>query len=283
MNEIAARGRLRKNIWAVCRQVIMVLASVCMLTPFVVSFMVSIKTGADVYSTSLFPKAVYFQNYYYVLKETAILRAFVNTIAYLIPPIGVGVIASAMAAYALSRLHFRGRNLIFSLLFATIMIPSIVTLVPSYVMFANFYKWVGTPLPLIVPGMFGGVMVMFYLKQFMLGLPKELEEAAMIDGMNKGGIFFRIDLPLCRPALIAQVVLSFTAYYNDLMTPLMYVNTQPQYYTVQLVINTLNSAYGSQLERLLASCILALVPTFVIFAAAQKYFIEGIAVSGIKG
>ena len=121
------------------------------------------------------------------------------------------------------------------------------------------------------------------LAYYVLGLPKELEEAAMIDGMTKGGIFFRIDLPLCSPALIAQVVLSFTAYYNDLMTPLMYVNTEPQYYTVQLVINTLNTAYGSQLERLLAACILALIPTLVIFAAAQKYFIEGIAVTGIKG
>lgn len=283
MTESVSQAVRKRQILGAVRQVIVILACIFMLVPFAVSFMVSIKTGADVYSASFFPKKVYFQNYWYVLKETDILIAFVNTIAYLIPPIGVGVITSAMAAYALSRLHFRGRNLIFSILFATIMIPSTVTLVPSYVMFANFYDWVGTPLPMIVPGMFGGVMVMFYLRQFMLGLPKELEEAAMIDGMTKGGIFFRIDLPLCSPALIAQVVLSFTAYYNDLMTPLMYVNTEPQYYTVQLVINTLNTAYGSQLERLLAACILALIPTLVIFAAAQKYFIEGIAVTGIKG
>ena len=269
--------------WRAVRQIVIIFACICMLVPFAVSFMVSIKTGADVYSLSFFPKKVYFQNYWYVLRETQILSAFVNTIAYLIPPIGVGVITSSMAAYALSRLRFRGRNLIFMILFATVMVPSTVTLVPSYVMFANFYNWVGTPLPIIIPGMFGGVMVMFYLRQFMLGLPKELEEAAMIDGMTKGGIFFQIDLPLCKPAIIAQIVLSFTAFYNDLMTPLMYVNTQPQYYTVQLVINTLNSAYGSQLERLLAACILALIPTLVIFVAAQKYFIEGIAVTGIKG
>lgn len=283
MNKTAISDGWKRYGWRAVRQIVIILACVCMLVPFAVSFMVSIKTGADVYSISFLPKKVYFQNYWYVLKETQIIPAFVNTIAYLIPPIGVGVITSSMAAYALSRLRFRGRDMIFLILFATIMVPSTVTLVPSYVMFANFYDWVGTPLPMIIPGMFGGVLVMFYLRQFMLGLPKELEEAAMIDGMTKGGIFFRIDLPLCRPAIIAQIVLSFTAYYNDLMTPLMYVNTQPQYYTVQLVINTLNSAYGSQLERLLAACILALIPTLVIFAAAQKYFIEGIAVTGIKG
>ena len=199
------------------------------------------------------------------------------------PSIFFGMISSAMAAYALSRLHFKGRNLIFSILFATIMIPGIVMLVPSYVMFANFYNWVGTPLPLIVPGLFGGVLVMFFIRQFMLGLPRELEEAATMDGMNKAGIFFRVDLPLCAPAIIAQAVLCFTAIYKDLMTPLMYVSTKPQYYTVQLVINTLNNAYASQTELLLAACMLALIPTFILFTVAQKYFIEGITMSAIKG
>ena len=261
----------------------MLLAIFLFVAPFVVIFFVSLKTGSDVYSTNIFPKEFYWSNYVYVLKETTIVKAFFNTILYLIPPLGVGVVTSAMAAYALSRLEWRGRELVFSILFATVMIPGIVTLVPSYVMYANVYNWVGTPLPLIVPGMFGSVMVMFYLRQFMMGLPKELEEAALIDGMNRGGIFFSIILPLCKPALIAQVVLSFSGFYNDLMGPLMYINTKPEFYTVQLVINTLNTTYAKQEEQLLASCFLALVPTFVLFAAAQKYFIEGIAVTGIKG
>ena len=101
--------------------------------------------------------------------------------------------------------------------------------------------------------------------------------------MLVGRLHCCIILPLAKPALIAQAVLSFSGFYNDLMGPLMYINTEPEYYTVQLVINTLNSAYGSKQEQLLAACFLALVPTFVLFAGAQKYFIEGIAVSGIKG
>ncbi len=273
----------KKRVNAVILQVVMIAITICMVTPFVVTFLVSVKTGSDVYSVTIWPKRFYFQNYIYVLQETTILKAFFNTIGYLIPPLFVGLITSAMAAYALSRLHYRGREMIFSILFATVMIPGIVTLVPSYVMFSNFYNWVNTPLPLIIPGMFGGVMTMFYLRQFMMGLPRELEEAAFIDGMNKGGIFFSIILPLAKPALIAQAVLSFSGFYNDLMGPLMYINTEPEYYTVQLVVNTLNSAYGSKQEQLLAACFLALVPTFVLFACAQKYFIEGIAVSGIKG
>lgn len=273
----------RRFIFTFGRQFIMLFATFLVAVPFVVTFFVSVKTGSDVYSTNIFPKKFYWANYLYVLQETTIIKAFFNTILYLIPPLGVGVIASAMAAYALSRLDFKGRDLIFSVLFATVMIPGIVTLVPSYVMFSNVYNWVNTPLPLIIPGMFGGVMVMFYLRQFMMGLPKELEEAALIDGMNRGGIFFTIILPLCKPALIAQVVLSFSGFYNDLMGPLMYINTKPEYYTVQLVVNTLNSEYGAKQERLLAACFLALVPTFALFACAQKYFIEGIAVTGIKG
>lgn len=274
---------IKQKVFAVFTQVLMIFAVVCLVAPFIVTFFVSVKSGSDVYSVKIFPKKFHWENYLYVLKETTILKAFFNTILYLIPPIGVGVISSAMAAYALSRLRYKGRELIFSILFATLMIPGIVTLVPSYVMFANFYHWINTPLPLMIPGMFGGVMVMFYLRQFMLGLPKELEEAAFIDGMNRGRIFFSIILPLCKPALIAQVVLSFAGFYNDLMGPLMYVNTKPEYYTVQLVINTLNSAYGARQEYLLAACFLALLPTFVIFAFGQRYFIEGIAVSGIKG
>lgn len=261
----------------------MIAAVLCMVMPFFVTFMVTFKTGSDVYRTNIFPTKFYWKNYAYVLKNTTIIKAFFNTIAYIIPPLFVGVICSAMAAYALSRIPFKGRELVFSALFATVMIPGIITLIPSYVMFANFYHWVNTPLPLIIPGMFGGVMVMFYLRQFMMGLPKELEEAAFIDGMNRGGVFFKIILPLSKPALIAQVVLSFSGFYNDLMGPLMYINTAPKYYTVQLVVNTLNSEYGAVQERLLAACFLALVPTFVIFAVAQKYFIEGMAVSGIKG
>lgn len=280
--------KINSHIWeqrafVVIRHIIMLFAVFCLAAPFVIAFFVSVKTGTDVYSTTLLPKKFYWQNYWYVLEKTTIIKAFFNTILYLIPPLGVGVITSAMAAYALSRLEWKGRELVFSILFATVMIPGVVTLIPSYVMFANVYNWVNTPLPLIIPGMFGGVMVMFYLRQFMMGLPKELEEAALIDGMNRGGIFFSIILPLCKPALIAQVVLSFSGFYNDLMGPLMYINTKPELYTVQLVINTLNTTYAKQEEQLLASCFLALIPTFVLFAAAQKYFIEGIAVTGIKG
>ena len=268
--------------YAIFRQAVMIIATFCFLAPFVIVFMVSLKTGSDVYSTTIFPKKATLDNYAYVFSSTSILKSFSNTIFYVALPLLVGVLTSSMASYALGRLKFKGSEIIFSVLFATVLITGIITLVPSYVMFANFYHWVGTPLPLIVPGMFGGVMVMFYLRQYMLGLPYELEEAAFIDGLNRGGIFFKIILPLCKPAIIAQLVLSFTGFYNDLMTPLMYINTKPELWTVQLVINSLNSEYGALQERLLAACIIALLPTFVLFAVAQRSFIDGIAVSGNK-
>ena len=262
---------------------VLTIGAIFVIVPFLYGFLVSVKSSSDAMSTTILPREWHFENYAYVLQNTTMPRAFLNTMIYILPPMIVGVLTSAMAAYAFARLYFPGKNVIFSVMFSTIVIPGIMLLVPSYIVFSKFYGWAGTALPIMVPGMFGSVMVMFYLRQFIRTIPKQLEEAALLDGMNKGRIFMSIIIPLIRPALIAQFILSFNGAFNDLVGPLMYLGTNQNLYTVQLVINSLNTAYGAQIELLLSASFLALVPTFILFAVAQNYFVEGIAMSGLKG
>ena len=162
------------------------------------------------------------------------------------------------------------------------LIPGIITLIPSYIMFTNVYKWLNTPLPLIIPGLFGGVGTMFFLVQFMRGLPNELNEAATIDGANHAVIFFRIILPLSIPALIPQIVLSFTGAYNDYMGPLLYVGTTKELWTIQLSMANLQSSYNSSYTLMMAGSMIALIPTLIIFVFSQRFLVEGITITGLK-
>ncbi len=211
-------------------------------------------------------------------------RAFLNTMAYVSPPILVGVISSAMAAYSFARIDFKGKNIIFFILLGTMVIPGIITMVPSFLMFQTigWTKDALSALPIIVPGMFGSAMTMFFLYQYFRTLPKELEEAAEIDGMNKFAIFFKIILPLSIPALITQIILSFNGAYNDYMGPLLYVNNNPSTKTMQLLIVSTQSSNNSPYPLMMAASIIGLVPTLVLYLFAQKYFVEGIAMTGMK-
>ncbi len=259
--------------------------AVMVLFPFLYAFLLSFKTGDDVFRASPIPHPFVFKNYKRVLSDGDInlIGSFFNSLLYAIAPITVGVLTSTMAAYALSRLHFRGRDKIFGILFATMCIPGVITLVPSYVLFARLYGWTDTPLPLIIPGMFGSVGVMFFLRQFLLTLPKEIEEAGILDGLNKGGVFFRLIMPLSWPAMLAQFLLAFNGAYNDFMAPLMYLGSNKSRFTIQLTIYSMYSSNVRQMEVIMAGCMLALLPSILLFAFAQKYFMgSGISVDGLK-
>ena len=228
------------------------------------------------------PKPITGQNYADVFERVDIARSFLNTFMYIIPPIFAGMLSSAMAAFVFSKLKFPGHKVVFYLMLSTMLIPGIITLIPSYIMYANVYKWLNTPLPLIIPGLFGGVGTMFFLVQFMRGLPDEMTEAALIDGANQPIIFFRIILPLSVPALIPQIVLSFTGAYNDYMGPLLYVGTVKQFWTIQLAMANLQSSYNSSYTLMMAGSMIALIPTLIIFIFSQRFLVDGITITGLK-
>ncbi len=224
-----------------------------------------------------------FENYEYIFENYNLIRGLINTLCYTIPPIAVGMFSSALAAYSFARFEFPGKKAVFFSMLSTVVLPGVITLIPSYVMMAKFYHWTGTPLPLIIPGMFGSVMTMFFVYQFFRTLPKELDEAARIDGMGWFGIFVKIVLPLSKSVLITQILLSFAGAYNDYLGPLMYVGTVEKYKTLQLIISTINTSQYVRHTYTMAGSVAAMLPIFVLFAFAQKYFVDGIVLTGIKG
>lgn len=252
------------------------------IIPFAQLVLSSFKGPTEVEKNIVFPTEWKFSNYLAVFKETVILHSFINTFMYIIPPVVFGTFMSALCAYGFARLRFPGKKAIFTSMMATLVIPNIIIMVPAYVMFANFYKWLGTPLPVVVPGMFGGTVCMFFMLQFIRTIPVEMEEAAMIDGLSRPGIFVNVVFPLMIPAYVAQVILSFSGQYNDYLTPLLYLGNRQDLFTVQLAINQMNSAYNIETQKLLAACVIALVPTIILFLCAQKSFTEGITLTGLK-
>lgn len=261
---------------------VLIIVALMIILPFVQMILSSLKPATEIFLPHWIPKKWEFGNYAYVFKETVMLRAFGNTFLYILPPVILGTFMSTLCAYGFARIKFPGKNAFFICMMATLVIPNIIILIPAYVLFANFYNWVGTPLPVIIPGMFGSTVVMFFLMQFIRMLPQDIEEAARIDGLGRGGIFIYIILPLSLPAIITQLILSFNAAYNDYLTPLLYLGSNTKLYTVQLAINSLNAPWVREIEKLLAGCVIALFPTFILFACAQKYFVEGIAITGLK-
>jgi multiple sugar transport system permease protein len=217
--------------------------------------------------------------------DGSFLQALGNTFYYIFPPVVFGLLNSALAGYAFARINFRGRKIAFYLILSTMVIPGIIVTFPSYLLFIQVYKvndWF--PLfPILIPGAFGGVITTFFLKQYFSTLPYELEEAAAIDGAGRIKTFFRIIVPVSSPALITQLLLGFNGCYNDYLGPLLYLGGKPSLYTVQLYVCGLSTAYNKSYPLLMAGSILALLPVLILYIFGQKFFVQGIVMTGIKG
>jgi multiple sugar transport system permease protein len=199
---------------------------------------------------------------------------------------GIGTLAtvasSAFVAYAFAKLRFVGRDFWFSVMLLTLMLPGQVLMIPQYIVFSKL-GWINTFLPLLVPRFFGSAFFIFLIVQFMKGLPPELDEAAEIDGCSKFGIFFRIVLPLIQPALITSAIFSFYWTWEDFMGPLIYLQN-PRLYTVSLAIRAFSDpSAGTNWGAIFAMSTLSPVPVFVIFVSFQRYLVQGISTTGLKG
>ena len=212
-------------------------------------------------------------------------QAVMNSFIYAIIPTVVGILSAAVAAYAFSKLKFKGRDLMYSLLIMTMMMPGCVTMATSYLVYDRI-GWTDymmpLPLPLIVPGLFGTAACTMFLREFFMGIPDGLLEAAKIDGAGRWKSFLYIMLPLAKPALMAQFILGFITKFNDYMGPLIYLQN-PERYTVQIALNALNTG-NADLAVLASAGVLALVPMLVLYIVFQKQIINGISISsGLKG
>ncbi|XID90492.1 carbohydrate ABC transporter permease [Paenibacillaceae bacterium WGS1546] len=288
-NTATAKGVLhrRKRTNELVRQIFAYLfltaGSLVMAIPFLWMLSTSLKPQGREFEMPprWIPEAFEWSNYVFVLTEANLLKGFVNTLLVIALPCLVGLFTNALAAYAFARMDFPARNVLFTLLLATMMIPGVVTMIPTFILFKHI-GWIDSWLPLMVPGMFGAAAGVFLLRQFFMTIPKELEEAAKVDGMNPFHIFVRIMLPLSKPAVITQGLLGFLAGYNDFLGPLIYINS-PDKFTLQLVLASFQGFYTAQWTYIMAGSVLALIPSLLLFFFAQKYFVEGITLTGMKG
>ena len=270
----------------------LVLFALWILLPFSLVLITSFKSVIEANSLDFkwWPEEFTFQGYKKLFEYdmgTAyegvplIISGFINTLWIVIPPTILGLFSSAISAYAFSKLKFKYRDKMFSLLLATMMIPGTILLTPTFIIY-NEINWVNTPLPLMIPGMFGTATCVFFMRQFYSGIPGELIEAAKIDGMSYFGIFFKIMVPLSVPALSAQALLGFIGGYNDYLGPLIYLQDQ-ELYTLQITMNQLKSYFaGKNIPAMMAATVVSIVPTIVLYIIAQKRFVEGVATSGMK-
>lgn len=191
------------------------------------------------------------------------------------------VLSSAVAAYGFSRIKWRGRDTLFLVVLATMMIPFTVIMAPQYLLYKHM-GWIGTFAPLWVPAWFGGAFTVFLLRQFFLGIPKELDEAAQLDGCSHWGSFWRIILPLAKPALAVAALLQFIASWNDFLAPLVFINQQKQYTLMMGLALYERQHGGTPWNHVMAASFITMAPVLVLFLFTQRALIEGVATQGLK-
>lgn len=223
-------------------------------------------------------KAVLFKK----MGGTSVVRGLWNTLWIYVPGLIVGLFMSAMSAFSFAKLRFRGKNFMFSILMATMMIPNCMSTIASFLVFDNI-GWVNTPFPLMIPRMFGAIGVVFFLRQYFMGIPDDLVGAARIDGLGSFGIFVKIMIGVAAPALIAQFILTFIGAYNDYMGPLIYLQDASMY-TLQIALAYFADVYTQNWPLRMAGCVVAMLPLIILYFISQRYILKGIAISsGLKG
>jgi len=277
----------RKNIPALIRQLILLVLIAVMIYPVLWMVSSSLKESSQVFvqAHSLIPESLHFENYVEGWKGfggISFTTFYLNTFYVVIVSTIGSVISSTIIAYGFSRIRFVGRNVWFVCMLLTMMLPFEVIMIPQYIMF-NWFGWLNTYWPLIMPTFFGTPFFVFLIMQFIRSIPYELDEAATIDGCNRYTIFIRIIVPLIVPAMTTSAIFSFYWRWDDFMGPLLYLNN-PSKYTISLALKMFADPdtvtnWGS----MFAMSALSLVPVIVVFFAFQKYIVEGISTSGLKG
>jgi multiple sugar transport system permease protein len=253
-----------------------------MLAPFLWMISTSLMGELDVFRfpPRFLPSSYRWQNYPDAMTMQPFGRYFLNTAIVATVSVLSQLMFCSMAAYAFARLRFLGRDRLFAVYLATMMIPGIVTLIPSFLLITTF-GWMNTYLALVAPSL-SSVWGIFLLRQFFMTIPRDLEDAARVDGASELMIFWRIILPLSRPALATLAIFAFMASWKDFLWPLIVTN-RTDMRTVEVGIAGFNSLYATDWPHQMAAAVLVMLPVIVVFFAAQKYFVRGITMSGLKG
>lgn len=263
----------------------MLVGGATMVLPFLWMLSTSLKQSQYVYAfpPQWIPDPVDWANYVEIWNVVPLAQGLLNSVVVAVLVVVFGTFSSTMAAFAFAKLDFPHKDKLFLALLATMMVPLVVLLIPQFLIYARI-GWIDTPLPLIIPASLGNVLMVFFLRQYMTGLSNELMDAAKIDGAGYFRIYWNIFLPLCKPAIAANVIIVFMATWNDYIGPLIFTNS-PKNSTVQLVIASLQSYYAEQTDfpMIMVASVVAVLPVLIVFIALQRYFVDSFALSGIKG
>ena len=264
--------------------IVLLLVAVIMVFPLIYMVATSFMTKNQILSGqfSVIPDPVLIGKYAEVLSKGQFISGILNTIKVEIPVLLIGGFTSSLAAFAFAKMRFRAKGAIFMLLLATIMIPFAVVMIPQYVLFTKFH-WTDSLLPLIIPGCFGNVSMIFFLRQNLYSIPSDLMDAAKLDGCGYFRTYYKIFLPLMKGALGTQLMLWFMGIWNDYLAPTIFLRSEKNW-TLQVVIRSFNSYYAIQSDYalIMAASVIAMLPTLLLFFVFQRMIIESIAISGIK-
>lgn len=261
----------------------LILFAMGFLLPFFFLLSGSFKTSSELFSVPFrwLPEHITFENYKQVFTKIPFFRYLGNTVIIVVFNIIGSLISNSLIGYGFARLRWPGRDKVFMIVVATMILPYQVTLIPLYLMYTKI-GWIGSFLPLTVPCFFGNAFFIFLMRQFLVGIPKEITESAKIDGAGEFTIFLKLIMPISKPVLATVAIMSFMNSWKDFLGPLVFLGSD-KLYTLSLAASMLRSNLNPNWELLLALGVVMVLPVLILFFVLQKYFIQGITMSGIKG
>jgi len=281
-----AAARFRELVFRAVMYVIIVSLGAVFIMPLAWLISTSLKVSGQefTYPPQWIPRPFAWDNYVKVFQIPGLPfgRFMLNTIFIVVVNMIGGITSATLVAYSFARLRYPGRDFFFGLCISTMMLPGIVTLIPTYILWSRL-KFVDSFVPLTVPSFFGGgAFFIFLTRQFFMGLPYELEEAARIDGASSFRIWWQVMLPLSGPVLAAMAIFSFQSHWNAFLGPLIYLNTNTKF-TMAIGLRAMQGMYGGEWNQIMAASTIMVVPVVILFFSAQRYFMRGIALTGLAG
>ncbi len=280
----------RKKIGVVVKYIILIAVGFIMIYPLIWMIGATFKSNNEIFSSlNPFTANPTFDGYINAMNdyggEINIWKSMLNTYSYVLPKVLFTVISCTLTAYGFGRFNFKGRNVLFSILMATLFLPQVVMNVPQFILYNNF-GWVDSPiyLPLIIPSLFAfDTYFVFMMVQFLRGVPRELDEAATIDGCNSIQTLIMVICPMLKPAIVSCALFQFMWSSNDFMGPLLYVKTPTRYPATIFVKLSMDADTGFDWNRVLAVSLISIIPSLIVFFCAQKNFVDGISAGSVKG
>ena len=285
---MAAESKTKHIINLILRYTVLILVGFVMVYPLLWMVGATFKSNAEIFSSiGLFTVHPSLEGYKAAMQNYGgtinVWKAMLNTFSYVIPKVVFTMISATVTAYGFGRFEFKGRGFLFAVMMATLFLPQVVLNAPQYIMF-NKWGWTNSYLPLVIPSLFAAdTYFVFMLIQFLRGVPKELEEAAKIDGCNAIKTLWYVIVPMLKPSLVSCALFQFMWTSNDFMGPLIYISDMEKYTNSIYLRMSMDGDVGFQWNRILAMSLISIIPSLIVFFCAQDSFIDGIAAGGVKG